>query len=62
MSFYGKTKAAAEENYEEAKMNICKANAAFNHGIVPDSNVTFKTWAEKVVRDLQIWEHTGYHL
>lgn len=47
MSFYGKTKAAAEENYEEAKNEYIAKQTLLNHGITPDSNVTFKTWAEK---------------
>ena len=46
-SFYGKTKAEAEKSYEQAKNEYIAKQALLEHGIVPDSDITFKTWAEK---------------
>lgn len=46
-SFYGKTMAAAEAAYEEAKQKLIEQQTLLSHGITPESDITFKAWAEK---------------
>lgn len=46
-SFYGKTRAAAEAAYEDAKQGFVEQQTLLSHGITPESDITFKKWAEK---------------
>lgn len=46
-SFYGKTKEDAIKSYEDAKKKYIEERALLSHGILPESDITFKDWAEK---------------
>lgn len=46
-SFYGKTKEDAIKAYEDAKKKYIEERALISHGILPESDITFKDWAGK---------------